>query len=37
MIPPAVFSSALAGFTITLSCSGVTFNFLAIVYQFLNF
>jgi hypothetical protein len=31
MIPPAVFSSAGAGFTITLSCSGVTLNFLAIV------
>jgi hypothetical protein len=38
MIPPAVFSSAAAGITITLSCSGVMFNFFAelfaIVYLF---
>jgi hypothetical protein len=33
-MPPAVFSSAGAGFTITLSASGVTFNFLAIVLSF---
>jgi hypothetical protein len=31
IMPPAVFSSAGAGFTITLSASGVTFNFFAIV------
>src|SRR5882757_3373170 len=31
MIPPAVFSSAGAGFTITLSDKGVTLNFLPIV------
>jgi hypothetical protein len=31
IIPPAVFSSAGAGFTITLSAKGVTFNFLPIV------
>src|SRR5688500_11702033 len=31
MIPPAVFSSAAAAFTITLSCKGVTFTFLAII------
>jgi hypothetical protein len=30
-MPPAVFSSAAAAFTITRSCSGVTFTFLAIV------
>jgi hypothetical protein len=39
MIPPAVFSSAAAGITITLSCKGVMFTFLAvllaIVYRFL--
>jgi hypothetical protein len=31
IIPPAVFSSAGAGFTITRSAKGVTFNFLPIV------
>jgi hypothetical protein len=31
IIPPAVFSSAGAGFTITRSARGVTFNFLPIV------
>jgi hypothetical protein len=31
MMPPAVFSSAGAGFTITLSWRGVTLSFLAIV------
>jgi hypothetical protein len=30
MIPPAVFSSAAAGFTITLSCKGTMLNFLDI-------
>src|SRR5690242_1878661 len=35
MIPPAVFSSAAAGFTITLSCRGITFTLLAILYVFL--
>src|SRR5579875_4085875 len=35
IIPPAVFSSAAAGFTITLSCRGVTFTLLAIRYEFL--
>jgi hypothetical protein len=34
MMPPAVFSSAGAGFTITLSCKGVMFNFLAIAFGF---
>jgi len=34
IMPPAVFSSAGAGFTITLSASGVTFNFLPIVVLF---
>jgi hypothetical protein len=34
MMPPAVFSSAGAGFTITLSCNGVMFNFLAIAFGF---
>src|SRR6478672_3526263 len=32
MIPPAVFSSAAAAFTITRSCNGVTFTLLAITY-----
>src|SRR6476620_3380827 len=31
MIPPAVFSSAGAAFTITLSCKGVMLTFLAII------
>jgi hypothetical protein len=31
IIPPAVFSSAGAGFTITRSAKGVTFNFLPII------
>jgi len=34
MMPPAVFSSAGAGFTITLSCNGVMLNFLAIAFGF---
>src|SRR6476620_8788960 len=37
IIPPAVFSSAAAAFTITLSCSGVTFTFLAIIVLILSF
>src|SRR5690606_41916746 len=36
MIPPAVFSSAAAGFTITLSCKGVSDTFLAMFYLFKN-
>jgi len=37
IIPPAVFSSAGAGFTITLSERGVTFNFLPIVVSIFCF
>jgi hypothetical protein len=36
MIPPAVFSSAGAGFTITLSCSGVMFTLFDIISRFLK-
>jgi hypothetical protein len=36
MIPPAYFSSAAAGITMTLSCKGVMFNFLAVVLAIFN-
>src|SRR6187402_2223165 len=35
IMPPAVFSSAGAGFTITLSASGVTFNLLLAIVVFI--
>jgi hypothetical protein len=36
MMPPAVFSSAAAGFTITLSARGLILNCFAIVDVFLE-
>jgi hypothetical protein len=36
MIPPFVFSSAAAGFTMTLSAKGLILKFVAMVFCFLK-